>query len=85
MPNPPKPDPAEIAAAQQSRRPQADAKDIEVVLNDLDFPADQDAIVDHAQAAGADDGVLRALRALPLADYANMDEVLRSMPLAGSS
>lgn len=82
MPNPPKPDPAEIAAAQQSRKPQPTGKDLEAALNDLDFPADQDSIVDHATSSGADDSVVRALRSLPVADYANVSEVLRSVPRA---
>ena len=57
-----------------------DAKQVEQALNALDFPAGKDQIVAHAQSAGAPDEVVRALRALPLADYANVPEVLRSIP-----
>ncbi|MDG4762852.1 DUF2795 domain-containing protein [Solwaraspora sp. WMMD406] len=47
-------------------------------LNELDFPADKDRIVAEAQRAGADPGVLRALRALPPVEYANRAQVARS-------
>src|SRR2546423_662316 len=42
-------------------------------------PATKDDLVTAASAAGADDAVLAALRSLPLADYANRDEVVRSV------
>ena len=48
-------------------------------LNAADFPATKDDLVNAASAAGADDAVLAALRSLPLADYANRDEVVRSV------
>jgi hypothetical protein len=53
---------------------------IKEALNALDFPAGKDDIVRHAESAGAGEDVLKALRTLPLADYRNMDEVLRSTP-----
>src|SRR3954469_24137679 len=48
-------------------------------LNAPDFPATKDDLVETASAAGADDAVLAALRSLPLADYSNRDEVVRSV------
>ena len=47
-------------------------------LNAADYPAAKDKLVDTARGAGADDTVLDALRALPLGDYGNIDEVIRS-------
>jgi hypothetical protein len=54
---------------------------VQAVLDDLDFPASKEEIVAHAQRRGATGVVLRALRALPVADYANKAEVLRSIPV----
>jgi hypothetical protein len=49
-------------------------------LNAADFPAGKDELIRVAQEAGAGEGVLRALRSLPPAfEYANRDEVLRSI------
>jgi len=49
-------------------------------LDAADFPAGKDELIRVAQEAGADDRVLRALRSLPPAfEYANRDEVLRSI------
>ncbi|MQY04816.1 hypothetical protein ACRB68_28780 [Actinomadura sp. RB68] len=47
----------------------------------MDFPAGKDAIVEHARHRGADETQLRALRAMPRADYDNLAEVLRSVPV----
>jgi hypothetical protein len=49
-------------------------------LRDVDFPATRDELIRAAQAAGAPDEVLRALRALPPVEYRNRDEVGRSVP-----
>jgi hypothetical protein len=54
------------------------SSDIKSALSDLDFPAGKQDIVAHAERSGASADVLRALRALPVADYANLAEVLRS-------
>jgi hypothetical protein len=59
-----------------------DPKHVELALNDLDFPASKQQIVEHVERRGGSDPVLRAVRALPLADYSNVDEVKRGMPLA---
>jgi hypothetical protein len=48
-------------------------------LVDLDYPASKDDVVRHAEGRGASDEVLRALRALPLGDYAGRSELTRSL------
>ena len=57
--------------------------DIQELLDDLDFPADKDAIVAHATSRGGspDSPAVRALRAMPLATYRNMSEVRSSVDL----
>lgn len=54
---------------------------IKDALNDLDFPASKQAIVEHVRRHGAPPDAERALAALPLATYGNLDEVLRSVPV----
>jgi hypothetical protein len=49
-------------------------------LRDVDFPASKDELVRAAQAAGAPGEVIRALRAIPPEEYANREEVARSVP-----
>ncbi len=54
--------------------------DVTSALINADFPAGKDDLIRCAEEAGADDAVLRALRSLPPAfEYANRDEVLRSI------
>ena len=48
-------------------------------LRDVDFPAGKDELIRAAQASGA---VIRALRAIPPEEYANREEVARSVPKA---
>ncbi|POM25948.1 hypothetical protein BTM25_03320 [Actinomadura rubteroloni] len=55
--------------------------EIKAALNDMRFPASKDDLVAHASRVGAGEPQVRALRALPLADYANLDEVMRSVPV----
>ena len=57
--------------------------EVQTLLQDLDFPADKDAIVQHAQQRGgaADSDAVRALRAMPLATYQNMSEIRSSVDL----
>lgn len=51
-------------------------------LVDVDYPADKDALVASAEAHGAPEVVVRALRAIPPSvDYRNDDEVVRSLRL----
>lgn len=55
--------------------------DIKGVLNDLGFPASKERIVKHAQdrtSRRSDEA--RALAAMPPGDYANLAQVLRSVP-----
>ncbi|MHA6799335.1 DUF2795 domain-containing protein [Bounagaea algeriensis] len=58
-----------------------DSKSVKQALSSLDFPASKDRIVTHAHDHGADAVTVRALRAMPVADYDNLQEVLRSVPL----
>lgn len=50
-------------------------------LNDLDFPATRQEIVDHALDKRADHQALRLLRGLPVETYRNISEVRSSVPL----
>jgi Protein of unknown function (DUF2795) len=59
-----------------------DPKLIEQALNDLDFPASKERIVTHVEQTGGSAEALRAVRSLPLADYSNVAEILRSFPLS---
>ena len=54
-------------------------------LNDLDYPASKEDVVGHAESRGASDEVLRALRALPLGDYASRAELARSVDTVESA
>jgi hypothetical protein len=54
-------------------------EDVFEPLNDLDYPAAKQDVVRHAESRGASEEVLRALRALPLGDYASRDELARSV------
>lgn len=65
-------------------KPQPAADDVRAALNAADYPASKDDLIAAAQDAGADEEVLRALRTLPLQDYNNEGEVLRSVPLEGA-
>ena len=57
--------------------------DVQDLLDDLDFPADKAAIVEHAERRGAahDSAAVRALRGMPLATYRNMSEIRSSVDL----
>lgn len=50
-------------------------------LFDVDYPADKDALVAAAERTGDDEGTVRALRAIPARDVANLAEVLASVTL----
>lgn len=55
--------------------------EIKDLLSDLDFPASKQQIVEHTRGRGGPGTAAeRALAALPLGDYANRGEVLRSVP-----
>jgi hypothetical protein len=55
--------------------------EIKEVLSDLDFPASKEEIVEHARRGAAGTEAERALRALPVGEYASVKEVQRSVPL----
>ena len=48
-------------------------------LVQVDFPAGKDDLLAAAQAAGASEEVLKALRGIPPEEYGNRDEVARSV------
>jgi hypothetical protein len=58
------------------------ADEIRSALNDVDFPADKEALTDAASRNGAGAEVLRALASLAVEQYANVDEVIRSLDTA---
>jgi Protein of unknown function (DUF2795) len=51
-------------------------------LNDVDFPATKDDLLTAAARNGCDEDTARALRAIPPESYANLAEVMASVPLA---
>ncbi|MET7766730.1 DUF2795 domain-containing protein [Streptomyces sp. NPDC005336] len=48
-------------------------------LRDVDFPAGKDELVSAAKKAGASEEVVKALRGIPPEEYANREEVARSV------
>jgi hypothetical protein len=59
--------------------------EIAQVLRDLTFPANKDAIVDAARAAGASNDVIALFDGLPEQDYANADAVEQLLGSNGGS
>lgn len=57
-------------------------KEVEKALQDVDFPMAKDDLVGCLSGRPEDDPVLRQLRALPVATYGSVDEVLRSVDVA---
>jgi hypothetical protein len=55
-------------------------EDVAEVLNDLDFPATKDDVVEHTRRRGAPEPVQRLLRGLPVETYANISEIRRAAP-----
>ncbi|MEU4692337.1 DUF2795 domain-containing protein [Actinoplanes sp. NPDC023714] len=56
--------------------------DVQKLLEDLDFPADKEAIVAHAESrTGASTEAVRALRAMPVGAYQNISEIRSSIDL----
>jgi hypothetical protein len=63
-------------------------EDVLRYLQDVDYPADKEALVDAAERLGAPEDVIRSLRAIPPVEYRNPAEVRRSVrvdPGAGRS
>jgi hypothetical protein len=50
-------------------------------LQDVDYPAGKEALVDAAERAGAPEAVVRSLRAIPPVEYRSRAEVARSVPV----
>jgi hypothetical protein len=48
-------------------------------LKDVDFPAGKEDLMNAARAAGASEDVVAALRGIPAEQYANREEVARSV------
>ncbi|WP_210479499.1 DUF2795 domain-containing protein [Naasia sp. SYSU D00948] len=49
--------------------------EIQKALGGMEYPADKDAIVQHAESKGAGDDVLEALRGLPEKSYERPTDV----------
>ena len=58
----------------------ASPDEVKRALKNADFPAAKQELIRVAEAAGAPDHVIAALRAIPPEEYANRAEVLRSVP-----
>ncbi|WP_228813681.1 DUF2795 domain-containing protein [Nocardia flavorosea] len=58
-----------------------DVERIQRALSEADFPAEKDGLVRCATEAGADGDTVRALKAIPPVEYANLAEVLQSVSL----
>ena len=55
--------------------------DVVRYLQDVDYPAGKEALVDAAERASAPEDVVRSLRAIPPVEYRNPAEVRRSVPV----
>ncbi len=51
-------------------------------LNDVDFPANKQDLLDAADRNGCDDETVRALRAIPPETYTNVGQVAASVTIA---
>jgi hypothetical protein len=58
----------------------ANPDEVKRALTNADFPATKEELIRAAEAAGAPDNVIAALRAIPPEEYANRAEVIRSIP-----
>jgi hypothetical protein len=58
---------------------QVSADEIRRALQDVDYPATKQELGQAAAGAGAGEGVVKALRALPPEEYRSTDEVIRSV------
>ena len=65
--------------------PETDLRDVLAALEDVDFPAEEDEPVRAAEAGDEPEPVVAALRAFPPVEYANRDEVARSVPTRPAS
>lgn len=58
-----------------------DRDSLKEALSSVDFPASKDDLLTHVERSSTDENVLRALRAMPPAQYANVGEVIQSAPM----
>ena len=56
------------------------AHQLKMALRNVDYPAGKEELIRVAEAAGAPEKVIRALRAIPPEVYRNRQEVARSIP-----
>ncbi|MFK4148673.1 DUF2795 domain-containing protein [Streptomyces sp. NPDC004065] len=61
------------------------ARDVVNAIKDVDFPAGKEELVEAASRAGAPQEVVKALRGIPPEQYANREEVARSVRVAPDS
>lgn len=54
--------------------------DVAEALNDMDFPATKQDIVEHVRRRGAPEPVQRLLRGMPVETYANISEIRSAAP-----
>src|ERR1700744_6587988 len=57
-----------------------DARQLKTALRDVDYPAGKQELIRAAEAAGASEEMMRALRAIAPEVYRNREEVARSIP-----
>ncbi|MEU5521493.1 DUF2795 domain-containing protein [Streptomyces sp. NPDC052079] len=55
------------------------ARDVVKALKDVDFPAGKDTLIEAASRSGASPDIIKALRGIPPEQYANREEVARSV------
>ncbi|MFF8594164.1 DUF2795 domain-containing protein [Streptomyces sp. NPDC015220] len=55
------------------------ARDVVKAIKDVDFPAGKDDLIEAAGRSGAAPEVVKALRGIPPEQYANREEVARSV------
>lgn len=60
-------------------------RDVLNALQDVDFPAGKEELVQAAENAGAPEEVVKALRAIPPDEYGNRDEVARPVRVGPAS
>ena len=58
-----------------------DRETLKASLSGVDFPASKEQLVSYAENNGVDESTVRSIRAIPLADYENVSEVVRAVPM----
>lgn len=62
-----------------------DRRSVKEALSSADFPATKEDLLTHLESTSADESVVRAIRAMPPVEYANVGEVIQSVPLSKAS